>query len=187
MSTLLSTVVSAFGFWFEALDQSFYQKVRSLTFLRFGNSFLKAYTRLGDWSFTTILLLSVLILLPKMQWPMIYSHALLNTLLSFGVYWVVKNTVRRPRPFVKYQKVAEVPPLDTFSFPSGHTMNNLAIGYTLMTYSPWLGAVAIFFPITCGLLRVYYNVHYLTDVIGGLVLGFLCAWLGSFLLAWALV
>jgi len=95
-------------------------------------------------------------------------------------YWLVKLSVRRKRPFDLLKEVnADVPPLDKYSFPSGHTMNNLAVGFTVFAEAPSIGWIMLFMPITWGFLRVYYGVHWLSDVIGGIFLGFLSFWLGK--------
>jgi undecaprenyl-diphosphatase len=92
----------------------------------------------------------------------------------------VKLLVNRPRPVVDH-------PLDTAfgtSFPSGHSMaSTLTYGALLLTFLPVLsrrhriaaviGATAIVLMI--GSSRLLLGVHFLTDVIGGYVLGL--AWL----------
>ena len=92
----------------------------------------------------------------------------------------VKLAVNRPRPIVDH-------PLDTAfgtSFPSGHAMaSTLTYGAVLLAFLPVIprrwrpvaiaGAVLIVLAIGCS--RLLLGVHFLTDVIGGYVLG--AAWL----------
>jgi undecaprenyl-diphosphatase len=70
-----------------------------------------------------------------------------------------------------------VPPLDKYSFPSGHTMNNLAVALTLALYFPRITAPALLLPVILGMLRVLFGVHYLSDIIGGSLLGVCAFWL----------
>jgi undecaprenyl-diphosphatase len=110
----------------------------------------------------------------------VIKHVIPVIFLSLAIYWVVKLSVRRKRPFDLLKEVsADVPPLDKYSFPSGHTMNNLAVGFTVFAEIPSIGWIMLLMPITWGLLRVYYGVHWLSDIIAGIFLGFLSFWLGQ--------
>ena len=52
-------------------------------------------------------------------------------LLALGLYRLLKNLTRRPRPFRSIDGiVAHLPPLDEFSFPSGHTLQ--AVSFSLV-------------------------------------------------------
>jgi undecaprenyl-diphosphatase len=50
-------------------------------------------------------------------------------------------------------------------------MNNLAVALTLASHFPSLSLPAIGLPLLLGTLRVFFGVHYLSDIIGGSVLG----------------
>ena len=88
----------------------------------------------------------------------------------------VKLLVNRPRPIVDH-------PLDTAfgtSFPSGHSMaSTLTYGALLLVFLPVLSrrqriaavATCIAIVLLIGCSRLLLGVHFLTDVIGGYVLG----------------
>jgi len=165
--------------YLESLDLRFFHFWRRHSFSARMDKFLRFYTRMGDgyvWAFVAIYIYffrgrAVLFDIIECVIPAI--------LLSLFFYWVVKLSVRRKRPFDLLKEVnADVPPLDKYSFPSGHTMNNLAVGFTVFTEAPSIGWVMLIMPLTWGFLRVYYGVHWLSDVIGGICLGFLSFWLG---------
>jgi len=148
------------------------------------NRFLRLYTRLGDgyvWGLTLLYLYWTLDVTRTLD---MLWRSLLAGGVSLVLYWTIKLTVRRPRPFDAVLGVkAEVPPLDKYSFPSGHTMNNLAAGFTVFSLAPQVGWIVVFMPVTWGLLRIYYGVHWLSDIVAGAVLGYVSYLLGA--LAWA--
>lgn len=102
------------------------------------------------------------------------GSSLLNT--------VVKTSVHRPRPVLTHP-VAYEPGL---SFPSGHAQAAI-VGYAvlLLVFWPILhGAwrrvavrVAVFMVLAIGFSRVALGVHYVSDVVGGFVLG--AAWVAA--------
>lgn len=135
---------------------------------------LRIYVRLGDgyiWA------LFALILFLHIGWDRflgVIEQVLVVLAVALALYHLIKLTVRRPRPFATDPNIkAEVPPLDKYSFPSGHTMNNLAVASAVTYVVPQYGWVMLLLPLTWGLLRVYFGVHWLTDVICGFVLGIL--------------
>jgi len=92
----------------------------------------------------------------------------------------VKYWVERPRPHIA-DPVATAP---ANAFPSGHTMmSTIGYGVLLLVFLPlvprrWripalLGALMLVWGI--GVARLMLGVHFLTDVVGGFVLGI--AWL----------
>ena len=88
----------------------------------------------------------------------------------------VKYTVREPRPDGSANN----------SFPSGHTATTF-MGAELVRIeygddSPWYSVGAYTMAITVGVLRVYNNRHWFTDVFAGAGLGILSARIGYWLL-----
>ncbi|MDR2999660.1 MAG: phosphatase PAP2 family protein [Fibromonadaceae bacterium] len=167
------------------LDMRFFYFWRRHSFPEKTDKFLKFYTRLGD-GYVWVLIIALLYFFYGQETLLLaIKHAIPVTIVSLVFYWVIKLSVRRKRPFELLKKVsAEVPPLDKYSFPSGHTMNNLAVGFIIFSIAPAIGWIVILMPLTWGLLRVYYGVHWLSDVIGGTILAFLSFWLGKNVYLW---
>ena len=90
--------------------------------------FLKFYVRLGDGYIWALFALCLFLYLGwNAFWP-ILAQAVVAIVVALVIYEGVKLSTRRPRPFAANPQIkAEVPPLDKYSFPSGHTMNNLAV------------------------------------------------------------
>jgi len=161
------------------LDIRFFHFWRRHSFSAKTDRFLKFYTRLGDGYVWALVVVFLYFFYGETDLLLAIRHAIPVILVSLALYWLLKLSVRRKRPFELLESVsAEVPPLDKYSFPSGHTMNNLAVGFVVFADAPGIGWIVIFMPLTWGFLRVYYGVHWLSDVIGGVFFAFLSFWLG---------
>lgn len=133
---------------------------------------LLVLVRLGDGWIWAAVAASLYWALPLAQLKTAVAHCLVAFALSLALYWPIKLLVRRTRPHDGGHGItARVPPLDRYSFPSGHTMNNLAVALTLSQYVPHTTALAVGLPLLLGSLRVYFGVHYLSDIWGGATLG----------------
>ena len=146
------------------------------------NDRLRFYVRLGDGYIWGAFALFVLVMVGWEAFLPILWQALMALAVSLIIYEVVKLNTKRPRPFAANPQIkAEVPPLDKYSFPSGHTMNNLAVASAVFYSVPQYGWVMLVLPLTWGLLRVYFGVHWLTDILCGFVLGIVSFVLGHLL------
>lgn len=110
------------------------------------------------------------------------AGALLAPAVATALFIAIKQIFARPRPVMAGHLV-----LGTYAFPSGHATASTAVSCTL-AYVYWregfisrrLGlCLAITPPVLIGLSRVYLDVHWMTDVLGGWSLGLLIAVLGA--------
>lgn len=91
---------------------------------------------------------------------------------------VLKNLVARPRPFtVATDIVLKVTEPGEYSFPSGHTMNGFTAATTLFFFYKKPGIAALVLAAVIAFSRMYLFVHYLTDILAGMVLGIVDAWM----------
>ena len=112
--------------------------------------------------------------------PMLVAVAVAG---EVGIFLVVTLLVDRRRPPVRH--LDEAPP--TSSFPSGHTAATIALWGALAVLASerarsalvrglfWTLAVVV--PLVVATSRMYRGMHYFTDVLGGLVLGWV--WLAA--------
>ena len=88
------------------------------------------------------------------------------------VFKVLKRLSQRPRPCqIEPHCWSKVLPPDKFSFPSGHTMTAFSIALVVSYFYPSLEALLFFLALSIGLSRIVLGMHYLSDVLAGVVLG----------------
>ncbi|MCG3208047.1 MAG: hypothetical protein FOGNACKC_01648 [Anaerolineae bacterium] len=93
----------------------------------------------------------------------------------------IKFAVRRRRPvppgeFVTFQ-------YDKYSFPSGHAARTIAFALAAIFFYPLVGAILVVVALAIALARIAVGVHYVSDVLAGLLVGGGVAWLVVSLLA----
>ena len=135
----------------------------------------KVITYLGNYGIVWILLAVLLLCFKKHRKAglAIGAALLLGFVLGEGI---LKNVIQRPRPFYLWPELQLlIPQPSGFSCPSGHTTSSFAAATSLFLYRKRWGAVALVLAALIGFSRMYFTVHYLTDVLFGVVLGVGCA------------
>lgn len=91
-------------------------------------------------------------------------------LLTAVVVFTVKLMVRRKRPEGEWGKFYRS--TDPHSFPSGHAVRAMMLAVVVLGLGPlWFGLMLFIWAPLVGLARVAMGVHYLSDVLAGMVLG----------------
>lgn len=95
------------------------------------------------------------------------------------VYPLIKNIVKRSRPWFSNENIKNLRDVEGYSFPSGHSCNASGIysSLALMFKKKCLTVIAFILPLLVALSRNYLGAHYLSDVIVGLVIGYLLAFI----------
>jgi membrane-associated phospholipid phosphatase len=100
-------------------------------------------------------------------------------LIALGLAQVIGNVVDRARPYETLANVQVLVDKTTdFSFPSDHATLVGAVAVGLFFVDRWLGLAAAIAAVVMAFTRVYVGAHYPGDVLAGLALGGVVAWLG---------
>ena len=143
---------------------------------------LKVVTSLGSPLLFYVLVGAAAIFMWRRGHPRIVAFLVFTGLLGGLIDSIVKELVDRPRPSL----VAPVATARGKSFPSGHAMTaTVNYGALLLVFLPFIAqrwrrvawAAAITLVLAIGFTRLALGVHYITDVLGGYVLG--VAWLAA--------
>ncbi len=169
-------------------DLAVFEWVQSIQ-SHFLTAIMTTVTTLGDEGIIFIVLGLVLLCTKK------YRKAGVSILVALVVMLllnniVLKELIARPRPFNLdpetydwWYEVYKYPYFNihqpsSYSFPSGHTSSAFAAAIALLCHDRKLGIPTTIFAAIMGFSRIYVEVHYCTDVIGGAIVGIIYALIG---------
>lgn len=105
---------------------------------------------------------------------------LISALVSRFVFTeIIRFFYFRPRPFVAEMFNPLIEHAADSSFPSSHAAFYFALSAGVYSFNKKAGLWFFGVSLIIGVARVFAGVHYLTDVLGGLVLGIFSFWLIS--------
>jgi len=103
----------------------------------------------------------------------------LASLIQIILQQIVKHVFCRERPFISYDDIFYIiPPPDKFSFPSGHTAGAFVVVFICFHFFPLFLGLACIVACLIAISRVYLGLHYPSDLLGGVLLGFISYKLG---------
>lgn len=139
--------------------------------------YFRVTSRLGDgWFWYTVILL-----LPLLEPERGLNFGLLMTFTGLTctlTYKTLKHRLIRERPFISFPAInCATPPLDRYSFPSGHTLHAACFQIMLFTIAPTLAWAVLPFSLSVAASRVVLGLHYPSDVVAGALIGGSMGWM----------
>ena len=164
-----------------------------LTLVNWGNAALKgagvvltplfrAITFLGELGWFFVVASLFLLLFRKTR----RAGAVAIVAIALGAVFsnlILKNAVARPRPFADenspfYELWVQAGGVSEgeYSFPSGHATASMAFAVALVfTLNKKVSWLALLIPLVMGFTRIYFVVHFASDVLFGYLVGACCA------------
>ncbi|MFH7767246.1 phosphatase PAP2 family protein [Acinetobacter sp. BSP-28] len=137
--------------------------------------FFKMISRLGNGMFWFVMLAS-LWMLQGAFYIVQLLYLLISGSIGTAIYKILKNKTVRPRPYQVHQVIRlQEPPLDHFSFPSGHTLHAVMASTVMGYIQPMLLVLMLPFTILVAVSRMVLGLHYPSDVLVGALIGVVVA------------
>ncbi|MBB5196969.1 phosphatase PAP2 family protein [Anaerocolumna cellulosilytica] len=137
--------------------------------------FMIFITNLGNSGIVWIVIAFLLLLFKKTRPIGIVLTLSLSLQFLLGER-LLKPFFERPRPFLFYTDFEPfIRGPKSFSFPSGHTMSSFTATTVIFYYNKLAGIMSLLLAALIGFSRVYLFVHYPSDILGGMLLGFFTA------------
>ena len=146
-------------------------RINSYGSRRWVRRFFSAVSRLGDGGYWVAMALPLIALQGSAAFPEILRIGL-TTVAGVLIYKALKRKLVRERPYIANRDIRlGTPPLDRYSFPSGHTMHAASITVFLGYAEPVLLFFALPFALLVAASRVVLGLHYPSDVLVGAAVG----------------
>jgi undecaprenyl-diphosphatase len=137
--------------------------------------FFSVISRLGDGG-AWLLLGGVVLLVRGPETLPFILHAAVVATIGATIYKLLKHRLVRERPYVANNMIlCGTPPLDRYSFPSGHTLHAVSFTTLFGEFDPLLLIAAAPFAILVAISRIVLGLHYPSDVLAGAAIGALLA------------
>ena len=130
---------------------------------RFRHTLAWMLARSGDGAFWFLVIAILFWQKQRLGWDL-----LLTVVITAVLVGLLKGIFRRQRPKAKRAFAT-----DKYSFPSGHAARATAVAVTLAFHQPILAPLWLVWAILVALARVALSRHFISDIIGGVVVGLL--------------
>ncbi|HMM06131.1 MAG TPA: phosphatase PAP2 family protein [Clostridiales bacterium] len=135
---------------------------------------MKTVTTMGNGGIFWILMCLIL-MIPKSTRKIGMIAALSLAFVAIFNNLILKNIVARPRPFTYADIELLIAAPKGYSFPSGHAASSFATATAVFLGNKRVGAIALVLAALVAFSRMYFFVHFPSDVLVGSLEGILAA------------
>jgi undecaprenyl-diphosphatase len=140
--------------------------------------FFSSISRMGDGGAWLVLGGAVLLVYGSKAVPFILQ-AVVIAAAGVTIYKLLKHRLVRERPYIANGNIlCGTPPLDRYSFPSGHILHAACFTVLFGDFEPLLLIVAAPFAVLVAISRIVLGLHYPSDVVVGAAIGIALAFAG---------
>lgn len=100
-----------------------------------------------------------------------------SSFLAYFFSVLLKILFHTPRPFVLLPEVSSLFGQSGYAFPSGHASFFGALAFSIFFLHKKAGYIFMLFALLVGIARIAAGVHFPVDILGGLILGAITAYL----------
>ncbi len=138
----------------------------------FFDAIMPIITRLGDGGLIWLVTIGIMLISKKYRKIGVVSLISLGFCFFTGNY-LIKPLVGRIRPcnIIDLPFEMLVPCLHDFSFPSMHTATAFSCAVVFLYADRKIGVISIILALIIAFSRIYLNLHFLTDVLFGMLYG----------------
>ena len=183
---MLTAIQNTLNLLAEHFDLPMLDWIQSTMRSDFLDTVMPIITLLGDAGIFWIICAVILMFVPG-QRKAGFSMGLALMLGLVVCNIILKPTIARIRPY-DYQLenlgkeiILLIDAQHDFSFPSGHTIASFEACTALMLHNRKLGIPACILAVLIAFSRLYLYVHYPTDVFASIILGFILAWIATWI------
>jgi len=156
---------------FDAAEYRLCRQLNRGSALRPARLLFQAASRLGDGIVWYAMLIALPLIFGAAALRPVAAMALTGV-IGLGIYKWLKARLVRERPFIRHAGIElAMPPLDRYSFPSGHTLHAVSFAWQIAAHFPELAWVVVPLAALIAASRVVLGLHYPTDVLAGAALG----------------
>ncbi|MGN1133585.1 MAG: phosphatase PAP2 family protein, partial [Oscillospiraceae bacterium] len=140
------------------------------------NSIMHFFTFLGDKGFIWIVMALFLLFIPQTRRMGAYLAVTLVVLTLVNEVGI-KSIFQRSRPFIQQPLLIDtvIPHPGGYSFPSSHSASSFASATTIYKFNKPIGIAAYIVAGFIALSRIYFGVHFPTDILAGAAVGIITA------------
>ena len=152
-------------------DYSIMHRANNWVAPRWVRLYVLGATRGGDGWLWYAMGLAILLFGGEQRFAALGAAGLSSVLSILLFLWLKRLTGRRRPCQIERHCWATLLPPDQFSFPSGHTMTAFSIALVVSFFYPAIEGPLFFLAISIAVSRVVLGMHFLSDVLAGVVLG----------------
>ena len=163
------------------MDLYIFQKINEFAFKWFWLDVLAIFFAKYFEYFLIISVLLFLVMHFKNYWKIIIQAILAAILSRFFITEIIYQFFPRSRPFVELPVNLLLNHSPTASFPSGHAAFYFAIATVIFRYNKKAGILFFAGSFLISISRIFVGLHWLSDVLGGFLIGIISGLIITFL------